>query len=222
MTWSISIPHRSRRDSLVDVAALVRHVPGQDEDRNALRQLVIQAQVDGVASSAGELIDHIGALEPAERRAMLDNARRECGLPSTAEAEERQRFEAANAIAQRHALEALQTCHAPNCRTMPTYDDGSLRPVRERRWFCPEHAHLATELDTQPRLVLRRQPSGGFCVVDPVEEARQAAIERSLHQQTETRLIEARGEAEAARRSEQARREQARRELPAGMRGLIP
>ena len=83
MTWSISVPHRSRQDSLVDVAALVRHAPGRDEDRSALRQLVIQAQIDGVASSAGELIDHLASLTPGQRRAMLDAARSEIGLQST-------------------------------------------------------------------------------------------------------------------------------------------
>ncbi len=92
MTWSISIPHRSRRDSLVDVAALVRHVPGQDEDRNALRQLVIQAQVDSVASSAGELIDHLESLTPGQRRAMLDAARAACGLQSIEMADARERL----------------------------------------------------------------------------------------------------------------------------------
>ena len=74
------------------MAALVRHVPGQDEDRSALRQLVIQAQIDGVAASAGELIDHIDALTPAERRAMLDAARAELGLESTEMVDARERL----------------------------------------------------------------------------------------------------------------------------------
>ena len=92
MTWQIRVPFRSRQDSLVDVAALVRHVPGQDEDRSALRQLVIQAQIDGVAASAGELIDHIDALEPTERRAMLDAARAGVGLESTEMVDARERL----------------------------------------------------------------------------------------------------------------------------------
>ena len=224
MTWSISIPHRSRRDSLVDVAALVRHVAGQDEDRNVLRQLVIQAQVDGVASSAGELIDHLASLEPSERRLLLDQAREACGLPTTREVAEQRQFEIANAAAQAVASQEspYQTCHAPHCAVAPVTPEGALAPVYVAKWFCQAHRDQASEADMQPRPSRwRLKPGGAIVEVDPVEAVRQAAIERSLHQQAEDRLIEARAEADALRAHEQARRDQVRRELPEQMRRLV-
>ena len=223
--WQVQIPHRSRRDSLVDVAALARHVPGQDEDRNALRQLVIQAQVDGVATSAGELIDHLESLEPTQRRLLLDRARKDCGLPTTREVDERRQFDTANAAAREIASREspYQTCHGPHCRVAPVNAEGALVPVHVKRWFCAEHRHLAAPGDMEPRPSrLRIMPGGAIVEAEPVEQSRQRATELSLQHQSEARLIEARAQAEARRRDEEAIRKQICRELPAQMRGLIP
>lgn len=83
--WRIAIPFRHRSEPLTVTAGHARML-GQDENR-VTTQLVIQAYTDGLAATAGELLDHLERLEPSGRRAMLDRARVECGLPSTAEAE---------------------------------------------------------------------------------------------------------------------------------------
>jgi hypothetical protein len=59
--WTIRVPHRTREDSLVDVAGLARTLP---DDRAVARQLAINARLDGLRT-AGELIDRLDGLEPA-------------------------------------------------------------------------------------------------------------------------------------------------------------
>jgi hypothetical protein len=46
VSWAIQIPHRSREESLVEVAGYARHL-ARPEDCEVVRQLVIQACVDG-------------------------------------------------------------------------------------------------------------------------------------------------------------------------------
>ena len=214
MTWSISIPHRSRQDSLVDVAAHCRHLPGQDEDRAAARQLVISARLDHGFTSAGELLDHVEALEPAQRRQLLDRARSEVGLPSTETVDAMRRIQSATKPF------GLITCAAEGCAATPTrlgifYDPGV------QRWRCPQHIGEALPGDMEPRrLHLRRTPSGAIVEVDPADDQRERTRAESHRAERAARDAEAQAEAVEMRRHEQARRAQIESELPAQMRGF--
>jgi hypothetical protein len=84
--WSIHVPHRTRDDSLVDVAGLARALPA--DERAVTRQVAINARLDGLAT-AGDLLDRLQELNPAERRALLDTARAQCGLLPTHEVDVR-------------------------------------------------------------------------------------------------------------------------------------
>jgi hypothetical protein len=101
VSWAISIPYRTRDDSLSDVFEAARVLP-TDEAR-VTRQLVLDEIAGGSTTTAGELIDQLEKATPAARRAMLDAARVEVGLPDTAELEFRARFEVANAGARARA-----------------------------------------------------------------------------------------------------------------------
>jgi hypothetical protein len=83
--WTISVPHRDRSDSLATVAGLARHLPAAD--RAVARQVAVDARVEHGLRTAGELIDHVGRLEPRQRRELLDTARERLGMPSTLEAD---------------------------------------------------------------------------------------------------------------------------------------
>ena len=89
--WTIAIPHKSLDESLVNVAAHCRHLP-EPVDAQVQRQIVLQARLDGVATSAGELIDHVNSLSREQRRKTIDRARVELGLPSTEEVEAGERI----------------------------------------------------------------------------------------------------------------------------------
>lgn len=195
MTWAISIPHRSRDESLVDVAAHARHL-GLDEDRTTVRQLVIQARLDGVATTAGELIDHIAGLEPHERLAMLDRARVEAGLPSVEDVEFRRGVEAMRC---QSSFPANVACAKPDCVNMATRNGVVYQPA-VRRWWCPDHEHLAKPGDMEPRgSGLRFGENGVIVPIDLDDDEREQ--DRADHEakQRAERHRERQAEAEAYR-----------------------
>jgi hypothetical protein len=83
--WTIHVPHRSRDDSLATVAGLARHLPA--DERATARQLAVDARVELGLTTAGELLDHLGRLEPHQRRELLDSARERLGMSSTLDAD---------------------------------------------------------------------------------------------------------------------------------------
>ena len=89
--WTISIPHRRRDESVVDVMSHCRHLPRPDDAR-VMRQIVLGLRLDDGLTSAGAVLDHIEALTSDERRRLLDKARTELGLESTEMADARQRL----------------------------------------------------------------------------------------------------------------------------------
>jgi len=92
VTWMISIPHKRRDEPLSATAGFARHLrPG--DDREVARQIVFGAMERGVRT-AGDLLDHIAALDPHERRVMLDTARQAACLPGIEEVERRERLNA--------------------------------------------------------------------------------------------------------------------------------
>ncbi len=83
MSHEIRIPHRDRSDPLSSVGELARHLESPDESAT-VRELVTDAAGAGL-TTVGDLLDHLGRLAPAERRALLDRARSSAGLPTATE-----------------------------------------------------------------------------------------------------------------------------------------
>ncbi|MGH2964306.1 MAG: hypothetical protein ACRDMH_02850 [Solirubrobacterales bacterium] len=157
MAPPIRIPWRSRDEPLDGQAIeeLPRALP--DSERPVARQLLVEARGAG-AETVGDALDLFGRATAAERRAYAEAARLATGAP-TLDEEARQR---ASIVASRFPMEApappqrdaegkaIQQCHAEGCENVSTSREGALRPVADRRWFCPAHEHLAAPGDDEP------------------------------------------------------------------------
>jgi hypothetical protein len=192
-SWQISIPHRFRDESLIDVGSHCRHL-GQDDDRTVMRQIVISAQIDSGLTSAGELLDHIDRLAPAERRALLDEARKEYGLPSIEDVEREQRMAAPLALRPAPLSPTTELRRREN----GTFYEVPLTPSR---WAAGEGGQL---VDLNAR---------------EADAARQRAIEDSTRAQRRAREEERAVDAAACDAHRRACAEQVRRELPPGVPG---
>ena len=213
--WTISIPFRTRDESLVDVAAHARHL-GQDEDRATTRQLVISAQLDGVATTAGGLLDYLAQLEPHQRRGILDRARAEVGLPSVEEVES-QRPKPLR-VRTTGAGGSFPTCAAKGCNAVPMRFGAFYNPV-VRRWHCPAHEHLAEPGDLEPRgSGLKLSPSGVPIPDDLIDDQRERDREEIDANRRATQTEQRAVEAAEHNRSKQARDEAHRSELPPHLR----
>jgi hypothetical protein len=216
--FSISIPHRDRSEPLSLVAAHARHL-GQDEDRRVCRQLVIQARLDGVATTAGELLDHVEALEPAERRAMLNTARKALGLPSVEELEAQQPRPFTLNI-RTGVSGGFPSCPAEGCTASPTRN-GIFYSPDCRKWWCDAHADQAQPGDLEPRGSGLVYSSAGVPIdfdpaADEADRAREESRRAQLQAQAEIRAVEAAEAAKSKRVSDEAHR----RELPEHLRRM--
>lgn len=164
--------------------------------------MIIRARLDGLAATAGGLIDRVKAFSRERRREMINRARAELGLPSTGGLERR---EVADRVA-RARPSGLQVCHAEGCTVVPTNDFGALERVAVKRWFCAAHRDQAAPGDMEPPSSLRVMPGGWIAEVDPGEDRRQAAAEESLRRRRELELAEAREEAQRVPRAAQESR----------------
>jgi hypothetical protein len=213
--WTIRIPHRDRDEALIDTASNCRQLEG--DESAVTRTIVLDAAVDGLRI-AGELLDRLDGLEPHERRALLDHARVENGLPPTGEVEAVQRAEVATKAGSARAASdsPYQLCHATGCNALPTNALGVPIPVNAVRWFCAEHRGEARPGDMDPRPApWRLSPSGAIVEANPREDARQAAAIESRARQRESELADRATDAAARDAYERARREQHQRDLPA-------
>jgi len=217
MTWQIQIPFADRTESLVDVAAHARTLE-TDESRATVRQLVLDARLEG-DRTAGDLLDRLAAMEPVERRQMLDIARVECGLEPTAEVDARERSTAATiGMAPGSGNPLLHSCSAAKCREIPRTEAGAWREVNVRRWWCEQHRHLAGEDDMRPvPLPWKLSPSGSLIPNDEADEASEAARVESRRAELAARDDESRAIAAEMADTERAMAERARRETPAGV-----
>jgi len=218
--WTIQVPYRSRDESLIDVASHVRHQPGQDDDRAVMRPLVISAHIDGVATTAGELIDHIDGLEPSQRRALLDRARTEAGLKPTADVDAERR---AAATFRSGGGFTVQRCAIADCVNMPTNGLGAIVEIDAQRWHCPAHEHLAEPGDMEPHgSGLRYSENGVLVPIDPADDRREAEARESERRQREARYADRATDAAAHAEYQQAKRERLIAESPEHLRQLIP
>ncbi len=125
-----------------------------------------------------------------------------------------------NALVTAGATSQWQVCASADCGAVPVDKlDGRPVPSDVRRWWCPEHRHLAGETDMQQRQPpFRLSPSGALVEVNEAEEAREAVRAASRGAQRDARQAERQLEAEewaAAKRSMDYSRE---RELPPHLR----
>ena len=189
--WQILIPHKSRDESLIDVASHARLLE-QDEDREVTRQIVLQAHIDGVAKTAGELLEHVGGLDPHERRALLDAARIAVGLEATDDVDARERRNAPLAVGP-----------AP------------LTPTVEIR-MRPDGTFYEAPIDADHWTI---GPSGQpvNAKMQAAAASRQAAEERSIAARRHAAEQERQHDADALADHERAMREQLQRETPLGV-----
>lgn len=216
MDWSISIPHRRRDESVVDVMSHCRHLPRPDDAR-VVRQIVFGLRLDRGLTSAGAVLDHIEALTPAERRVLIDQARSALGLQSI------EMIDAGERIRQTSRPSALTMCRAPGCTNVPIAEGGVLSTPRVKRWFCPAHIDQAEPGDMQPRgFGVRYSENGVIVPDDPVDRHREQVAAESRRHEVAARDEQATVEAEAMRRHQQAIREQTHREIPESLRRFYP
>ena len=219
MSDVIRVPFRDRADSLADVADNARALPA-GEDRAVVRGLVLNGATDGLAT-AGDLLDRIEAATPAERRVMLDGARTRAGLPSLAEIDaQRARRVRAPMIPDSPPRDAagcaIQVCPAEGCGRYPLSPvSGATIPVAARKWWCPEHEHLAApgELEPWTAPLVAFGPGGGLVFPDELQREAETAereVERraaELEQRRAQRLVEwSAMEAEREARAEEFRK----------------
>jgi hypothetical protein len=168
--------------------------------------------------TAGELLDHLAALEPHERRGLLDQARAHAGLESTAAIDARERT--STFTVRTLSRPAIPTCPAEGCTQSPCRPGGGLLNPSVVRWWCPAHEHLAEPGDMDERgsgIVL--SPSGVPVPYDPAADAAEQAREASRRAQLQTEAEIRAVEAAELRASNEARDAAHRRELPEHMRG---
>ena len=218
MTWQLRVPLRDRDDPLTEVGFDSRHLEDPDE-RATVRKLVRRAMLDGF-STTGELVDELERLEredPAQLRRVFDDAREEAGLESATSIDAKASLEARRAaIVTGPSLDGpndiggrLRGCSAVGCSAMPTDPTtGSLIVVQDRKWWCPEHKHLAGPDDhLPPDDVATIGPNGQFIPAPSVQRAMQAEDDR----RREAREREAEGrraEAAVARRARERWKQQ--------------
>ncbi|MGH2966319.1 MAG: hypothetical protein ACRDMH_13215 [Solirubrobacterales bacterium] len=203
MAASIRIPWRSRDEPLDGQAIeqLPRALPAPD--RAVARELFIEARGAG-CRTVGDALDLFNRATTAERRAYADGARGAVGAPTLADEDKRlesaraSRFPSpAPAPPVRDAEgKAIQQCPAEGCENVSTTPQGALRPVPDRRWFCPSHKHLAAPGDDEPDPdlnVVRLSPFGTPLPRREVEEfyaAEYRREERRLREEDEGRAEE--------------------------------
>jgi hypothetical protein len=143
----IRLPFRSRSDPLSSVGELARHIESPDESAT-VRELVTDAAGAGL-TTVGQLLDHIEALGPRERRTMLDQARTRAGLPtatalaskSAYDEQSRQMFvAAADDVELRFASARLAGSTSTRRRSRPHRRAPSRSATRSKRHDVAPHA----------------------------------------------------------------------------------
>ncbi|HSD22972.1 MAG TPA: hypothetical protein VLB79_01460 [Solirubrobacterales bacterium] len=117
----------------------------------------------------GDALDLLATAGPQGRRELVDRARTSLGMPTIGD----EQFEAQAAATNRSLRwgpdaqgRRLAACAAEGCNVWATNPNGSLRPVADRKWWCPSHKDRAgpeDHLPPEPRYVVK--PSGGLKAV---------------------------------------------------------
>jgi hypothetical protein len=153
-------------------------------------------------------------MAPAERRALLDAARAEVGLRPTGAVDTRWEIRRVN------VQHSLQACHAPECSDVPLTQTGSWRAVNVRRWFCPQHEHLAEPGDMDDLGSGVKLSESGVLVPSGPDDSGQAAEESRRRRQQDRQADRAADLAEHEAH-EAGKRAQLRAESPEHIRRLL-
>jgi hypothetical protein len=208
VSWRLSIPYQHRDERLVDTASHCRTL--EDDDRTVTRSIVLDAAMNGMRT-AGDLLDHLDSLEPAERRQLLDQARAEAGLPGTAEVDARERLHASGYS----TTSGIASCAIGDCDNVPVRPEGIFYDPECAAGTAPRTRTSPSAVTFEPRAsVLTLSPSGVPIDADPAEEARDRAREASRRAQREAEAADRAVEAAERRASNEARDAAHRSELP--------
>jgi hypothetical protein len=228
VSWSISIPYRDCGQRLddPDVLALPRALEDREERAVAERVLLGAMETPGL-ETIGDLLDLYESLDAAERRQVLEGARRRAGLPSTAAIEwehQQEQLDLRGAIERDESGCAFQACAEEGCSAEPINPrTGAPAKVAAKRWWCEAH-RAGHEDDMRPFVYGLRYARSGAILTDD-EVARRAAEAQKMEVENESRRR--RREAQQAERAEEAERRAAwererdaalRREMPRGLR----
>ena len=205
--WAIRFPFREPDSPTTDVA-----IDAQDledpEERAVVRALVLQAVLGG-CSTTGDLRVLLASRTPAERRPLLDDARAAAGLETATAVEDRERFEAVQRDARLRSSgrdaegKAFVGWSAEGCQALPMDAAGLPMSVPDRRWWCPEHRHLAEPGDDEPPVdVVAIDANFGLVEAPSVVAAMQAQDDRR-REEDEQRRRERAAEVEAIRKAEE-------------------
>lgn len=151
MTEPLRFPvsDRDQPFDLVSLNDMTKETLDGDE-RRVVRQVALDLVMEHGSriESFGDALDLIASAGPAGRRAMVDQARVEVGLPTIAD----EQFEVRQEVINRGLKPrwGLAQCAYPSCGRSPTTEGGALKPVDVRKWWCGEHAHLAEPGDFDP------------------------------------------------------------------------
>jgi hypothetical protein len=214
--WTADIPCRDKGEplNLLSILEVCRELDDPTE-RNVASYLLEYASNELGANTFGDVLSILGQASPEACRQLLDRARAENGLESTCEVDS-QRDLAAARRDDPPPPPSLQVgpprdpqgfasmgCAAEGCRTFPVDELGKPVPVRVRKWWCPEHRHLAApgDLDPWQGPGLRYGPGGGIELALTEEDERfyeQIDREREAEDAERERGREAQAEAKAA------------------------
>ena len=210
--WTIQIPYRERGEPL-DADAVLELPRGLDdpEGRAVAERILFDASVSGVGT-VGELLDQIQRASPDERRSMLDAARVAEGLETTADVDAESRRKLANSavhVPRDPSGNAYQRCAAEGCRAIPTDRvTGIWIGVPDRKWWCPEHRHLAGPDDRLPPESGRIDPGTMGMIPPPSELARMNRERDELRAEDDAHNRRRIAAAEATRAARERYREQ--------------
>jgi hypothetical protein len=212
-SWEIELPHRGDPAAPLLTVVDAARVALTGDARVIARQIALNLMTDGVGT-VGAALERLEAASPAERRALLGDARRAAGLPSTAQVDRARRaahrVEPIDDEIERDELGAgYQTCAADRCRAFPI-DAATGAPVRHRarRWHCAAHAHLAAPGDLDdwtssivigPAGLVDLEAQEAERVLEHLEDERRAAAraQRLAARAAELPAVEAEARAEA-------------------------
>jgi hypothetical protein len=219
MTWQVHIPFRSRDESLD--ARTIWELPkllDSDEDARVTRELFAIVRVSG-AKTVGQVVDLVESLDATDRRLYLDACRKSAGFRTATEIDNRAAYERANAAGRVRGNPLLQRCHHPDCDRVPLTSIGSLAETKARRWHWAEHAHLAEPGDLEDRPPpWRYSPSGAIVDAEGEAEAARAAAQAETRRRfLEEQAAERKVEAEERRQHQQAIADEVRRLVPPGV-----
>jgi hypothetical protein len=143
MSHEIHLPHHGDITAPLSTALDAARSLPTDDARATARQIVIALAADGVGT-VGEALEVLEHSSPAERRAMLDDARRGAGLPDTARVDRRR---ASGRADRRRARSRRSRLRVPE--------------LRDLRGSASRAGHRCPDADTRAPLALRGAPGPG-------------------------------------------------------------